>query len=152
VFVAIWFLSRTIGLPDWTGDGAVEKTAAVDALCVAFEIALIVGAYAVLTNPRLLARLSRPAAVVGVVIAGIVVATSAVLASRSPAEHAHDHGDTALGTTAHAHDHSGTSSATGHQHTESTITYAQLPPATKAQVDEVIAAWGNRYATAADAM
>src|SRR5690349_4421481 len=41
VFVAVWFLSRTIGLPDWTGDGAVEKTASVDALCVAFEIAII---------------------------------------------------------------------------------------------------------------
>jgi len=156
VFVAIWFLSRTIGLPDWTGDGAVEKTAWVDALCVAFEIAIIVCAYAALTNPKLLARMSRStAAVVGVVIAGIVVATTAVLASPSTAEHAHSHSDAAIGTTAHVHDHSeiaSSSSHAGHVHTESSITYDQLPADTKAQVDQVIAAWGNRYATAADAM
>jgi hypothetical protein len=154
VFVGIWFLSRTIGLPDWTGDGSVEKTASVDALCVAFEIATVVGAYAVLTKPKLLARVSRSAAVAGVVIAGILVATTAVLASPSTAEHAHSHGNAALGATAHVHDHSflGASSASGHVHTESTVTYDQLPPATKAQVDQVIAAWGTKYATAADAM
>ena len=166
VFVAIWFLSRTIGLPDWTGDGAVEKTASVDALCVAFEIAVIVGAVALLLNPRLFARWKQPVIAVGVVIAGILVATTAVLASPSTAEHAHSHdgaaagtaahvhdsSDAAVGAPAHTHDASPSSSASGHQHTESTITYDQLPPATKAQVDEVIAAWGHRYATAADAM
>jgi hypothetical protein len=151
VFVAIWFLSRTIGLPDWTGDGSVEKTASVDALCVALEIALVVGAVALLLNPKLLARWTRPAIAVGVVIAGIVVATTAVLASPSTAEHAHSHDDAAVGTTGHVHDHGGLAAATGHVHTESTITYDQLPPATKAQVDQVIAAWGTRYATAADA-
>jgi hypothetical protein len=157
VFVAIWFLSRTMGLPDWTGDGAVEKTASVDALCVAFEIAIIVGAVALLLNPKLFARWTRPAIAVGVVIAAIVTATTAVLASPSTAEHAHNHGDTsAAGTAAHVHDHSeiasSSSSASGHQHSESTIAYDQLPPATKAQVDDVIATWGHRYATAADAM
>ena len=40
----------------------------------------------------------------------------------------------------------------GHVHGESGITYAELPKATKAEVDQVIAAWGHKYATAADAM
>ena len=39
----------------------------------------------------------------------------------------------------------------GHVHTESTIAYAQLPKATKAEVDQVIARWATKYATAADA-
>src|SRR5262249_37372933 len=70
------------------------------------------------------------------------------------AEHAHDDGHIASGAPAHVHTHdaSASSSASGHQHTESSITYDQLPPATKAQVDAVIAAWGHRYRTAADAM
>src|SRR5919112_1080370 len=33
-FVAVWVFSRTVGLPDWTGDGGIEKTKSVDALCV----------------------------------------------------------------------------------------------------------------------
>jgi hypothetical protein len=39
----------------------------------------------------------------------------------------------------------------GHHHMDSLITYAQLPPATRAQVDRVIALWGHKYRTAADA-
>jgi hypothetical protein len=35
---------------------------------------------------------------------------------------------------------------------ESRVTYAELPAATKAQVDDVRAAWAHRYPTAADAM
>jgi gas vesicle protein len=171
VFVLTWVLSRSIGLPDWTGDGGIEKTASVDALCVGFEIAVIVGAVALLLAPRLIERWTRPALVVGIVIGGILVATTAVLASPSTATHAHDeaagdgahvhsHGDVALGTASHTHDHgaasssssSDSSSASGHQHTETAVTYDELPPATKAQVDGVIADWGTRYATAADAM
>jgi len=171
VFVLTWVLSRSIGLPDWTGDGGIEKTASVDALCVGFEIAVIVGAVALLLAPRLIERWTRPALVVGLVIGGILVATTAVLASPSTATHAHDeaagdgahvhsHGDVALGTASHTHDHgaasssssSDSSSASGHQHTETAVTYDELPPATKAQVDGVIADWGTRYATAADAM
>jgi hypothetical protein len=173
VFVAAWALSRTIGLPDWTGEGGVEKTASVDALCVGFEVAIIVLAIAALLAPRLLERWTRPAIAVGVVIAGILVATTAVLASPSTAEHAdrdtaahddaapHDHeaGDVDVGTATRTDDRSsgassGASSAAaaGHQHAESTITYDELPRATKQQVDEVIAAWGSRYPTATEAM
>ncbi len=41
--------------------------------------------------------------------------------------------------------------AAGHSHTESAITYDQLPKKTKAQVDQVIALWATKYPTAADA-
>ena len=170
VFVATWVLSRSVGLPDWTGDGGVEKTASVDALCVGFEIALIVGAVALLLAPRLIERWTRPVLVVGIVIGGVLVATTAVLASPSTAEHAHDEaesehvhtdGDVALGNAAHTHDPGASSSSSSekaesssaaHQHTESTITYNELPKATKSEVDQVIAAWGTKYATAEDAM
>jgi hypothetical protein len=43
-------------------------------------------------------------------------------------------------------------SAAGHVHTQSDITYGQLPKATKAEVDQVIARWATKYATAGDAM
>jgi gas vesicle protein len=176
VFVAVWVFSRTVGLPDWTGDGGIEKTKSVDALCVGFEIAIIVVAAAVLVAPRLLDRWTRPVLLVGIVVGGILVATTAVLASPSTANHAHDeavdhdgsgehvHTDgVALGTATHTHDaaaassssassSSSSQSAAGHHHNESTITYDELPPTTKAEVDEVIAGWGTKYATAADAM
>jgi len=178
-FVASWIISRTVGLPNWTGDGGIEATKSVDALCVGFEIAIIVVAAAVLVSPRLLERWTRPVLVVGIVVGGILVATTAVLASPSTANHAHDeaadHGgggghvhtasDVALGNAAHTHDlgaaassssssssSSGSASASAHLHHESTVTYSELPPATKAEVDEVIARWGTKYATAADAM
>jgi hypothetical protein len=155
VFVAIWVYSRTVGLPGWTGDGGVEKTAWADALCVGFEIAIVVVAAVVLLAPRFLERWTRSALVVGVVIGGILVATTAVLASPSTANHSHDeaaHDDADVALGAAAHTHGGSASSASGQHVESTITYAKLPPATKAQVDEVIAGWGTRYATAADAM
>jgi hypothetical protein len=167
-FVATWIVSRTVGLPNWTGDGGVETTKWADALCVGFEIAIIVVAAAVLLAPRLLERWTRPVFVVGVAIAGILVLTTAVLASPSTANHVHDEaegdahvhseGEVTIGNASHTHDpgasssSSQSSSASGHQHTESTITYDELPAATKAQVDTVIADWGTRYATAADAM
>lgn len=45
----------------------------------------------------------------------------------------------------------GTGSPTDHHHPESTITYDQLPPATKSEVDQVIAEWAHKYPTGADA-
>jgi hypothetical protein len=175
VFVATWAVSRTVGLPGWAGDGGIETTKSVDALCIGFEIAIVVVAAAVLVTPRLLERWTRPAFVVGVVIGGILVATTAVLASPSTANHAHDDAvagsahvhtapDVALGHAAHTHDLGASSASSSsassaaatpasvHHHNDSTATYDELPPATKAQVDEVIADWGTKYATAADAM
>ena len=45
----------------------------------------------------------------------------------------------------------GAASAAGHDHGESSITYEELPRATKAEVDQVIEAYGTKYPTAADA-
>lgn len=49
------------------------------------------------------------------------------------------------------HQHADEAAAAGHDHGESTVTYEQLPEATRAEVDQVIARWANRYPTAADA-
>ena len=42
--------------------------------------------------------------------------------------------------------------AVGHDHAESEITYADLPKATKAEVDQVIELWATKFPTAADAV
>jgi hypothetical protein len=51
-----------------------------------------------------------------------------------------------------AHAHAASASADGHGHGESSVTYDELPRATKSEVDRVIAEYGTKYATAADAM
>jgi hypothetical protein len=205
LFVATWLLSRTVGLPPWSGDGGVEDMASVDLWCAVLEVAVVVGAVMVLLSPDALRRWKRPALVAAAVVPfGLLVATTAVLASPSTASHAHgddDHEHTAVASTAHdhaaaavaaepstvhdhaavaspavvvpttVHDHTAVASApvpvptavhehdgsatrstvAAHQHAESDITYAELPPDTKAEVDDVIAAWATKYATGADA-
>jgi hypothetical protein len=153
VFIATWMLSRTVGLPTWTGDGGVEDASSVDILCVAFEVGIVIGSIALLAAPNLLERWTRSAlTAASVVPAGILVATTAVLASPDAANHADDHAaaDAHAGQE-HAHDPSGTVSAGTHHHADSTIAYDELPDATRAEVDQVIAQWATRYPTAADA-
>lgn len=160
VFVAVWALSRTSGLPGWTGDGGVETASSVDVLCVVFEVGIVLGAVAVLFAPNLLQHWRREVMVAAVVVpVGILVATTAVLTAPSTADHVHAgsaaHSHTAAdASAAHSH-HSATpvsaGSAEAHTHAESAITYEELPRATKAEVDQVIARWANKYPTAADA-
>jgi hypothetical protein len=157
VFVGVWTLSRTVGLPTWTGDGGVEKASSTDILCVAFEVGIVLGGLALLATPALFQRWTCPGLGVAIVPAAILVATTAVLASPSAANHAHgSHGSDGSDEShrsAAGHDHaSGDTSAGGHHHAESTITYDELPDATRAEVDQVIDRWANRYPTAADAM
>jgi hypothetical protein len=157
-FVALWVVSRTVGLPAWTGDGGLETAKSADLLCVGFEIAIVVvAAAALLFAPRRFERWTRSAVVVTAVVGVcVLVGTTAVLASPSTATHVHgaDEGQVA-GSEAHVHTHShdsaGVASSAGHAHGESTVTYDQLPPKTKAEVDQVIALWAHRYPTAADA-
>src|SRR6188508_787087 len=52
----------------------------------------------------------------------------------------------------HVHAAGASGSAGGHTHAESDISYAELPKKTKTEVDKVIAAFGTKYATAADAV
>jgi len=160
VFVATWAISRTAGLPDWTGDGGTETVQAANLLCVVLEVGVVAGAVALLAAPRMLERWTKQAlAVAAVVAVGVLVATTAVLASPSTATHAHgsgdEHTDVAAATGHHeaksTHAASGSASAAGNHHAESTITYKQLPKKTKAEVDQVIALWATKYPTAADA-
>ena len=166
LFVATWAVSRTVGLPTWTGDGGTEVAASVDTLCVVFEVAVVIGSVTLLVAPRLLEHWRMPAlTVAGIVSVVVLLGTTIALASPSTTSHAHGHDETtgvaaavhqhgtaSEAASAHVHDTAATPIAADHVHTESTITYDQLPKQTKAEVDEVIALWGNRYATAADAM
>jgi len=161
LFVGLWVVSRTAGLPGWTGDGGVETAKSADLLCVGFEIAIIVvAAAALLFAPRRFERWTRSAVVVTAVVGVcVLVGTTAVLASPSTATHVHGSVEVVAASdhaAAHTHTHThgattGVAASAGHTHVESTVTYEQLPPKTKAQVDQVIALWANRYPTAADA-
>lgn len=162
-FIAVWAVSRIAGLPNWSGDGGQQPAAAIDVLCVVLEGVLVVTAIAALVAPHLLANLRRSLlAAAAVVPAGVLVATTIVLTAPSTAEHVHGSA-VAIGDEA-AHDHTNatlppvtdaagaTVPTTAHDHAESDITYAELPPDTKAEVDAVIASWQNRFPTAADAV
>jgi hypothetical protein len=190
VFIATWMLSRTVGLPTWTGDGGVNDASSIDMLCVAFEAGIVLGGVALLAAPNLLERWKVPAlAAAGIVPVAILVTTTAVLVSpdaanhaaagehADPGEHADtgdhagadagdhaaagEHSDAAAGghadpgehTDAAADDHAGASDQTdaGDHHADSEVTYADLPEATRAEVDQVIAQWATRYPTAGDA-
>ena len=172
-FVATWAWSRTVGLPGWTGDGGVEPAATADLVVVGFEAALVVAAVAVLLVPDLLRSWTGPALVVASIVPiGILVATTAVITSPSTATHGHGgaeelaagadpaasadhaHDADAAADTGHAHDDTGASmtAGDGHQHGESEITLAELPPATRSEVDQVIAAWATKYPTGGDAI
>lgn len=159
VFIGVWVLSRTVGLPTWTGDGGVEAASSVDLLCVVFEIGVVLGTVLVLFAPNVLRHWKREVMVAAVIVPiGILGATTAVLAAPSTAEHVHGDTDAHSHLSSdipHSHTHSASASESastaGHVHTESTITYAELPRATKAEVDQVIALWANKYPTGADA-
>lgn len=51
VFFGVWMLSRTVGLPTWTGDGGVDKASATDILTIAFEIGIVLGGLVLLAAP-----------------------------------------------------------------------------------------------------
>lgn len=106
VFIAAWALSRTVGLPAFTGDAGVEKAGSVDVLCVAFEGVLVIGSIALLVAPDMLKKLKQPALIAGAILpVAILVGTTAVLASPSAANHSHGGGDdhTNLASGGHGH-------------------------------------------------
>jgi hypothetical protein len=113
VFVAAWAVTRTAGMPFGPQAGSVESVAAVDLTCAAFEAALVVAALVLAARPRLGESLGRPVmAAASIVPAGILVLSTAVIASPSASQHSHgsdagaDHGhETAAGGhTAGEHD------------------------------------------------
>jgi hypothetical protein len=161
--IVAWIVSRTVGLPFGVHSGHAESVTIVDGVTVAMEAATIVLA-AMLLSPSVRRFRSNPAAIVGIV--AVLVLTSSILASPAARDHAaHAHGSHAhseataseSGDAPHTHDHSagaapaaGTQSIRTHGH-ESDIMYAELPAKTKAEVDQVIAAYAHKYPTAADA-
>ena len=159
--IAAWAWSRTVGLPTWTGDGGVEPVSAVDGFCVALEVGLVCAAVVLLIAPNALGNVGSPALVVASSIPiGILVATTAVIASPDAANHTHggtDHHELETAAAADAqpgeHSHGGTEAdgADARHHGESSVSYADLEPETRAEVDQVIAAWERRYPTGADA-
>lgn len=156
VFIGVWALSRTRGLPAWMGGHGHEAIAAADATTVAFESAFVLGALAIIAT-RLLASARRSGFTVAAVIpVGVLVATTTVLALPSTANHSHHHHRDLEVASAHqhvhstiGHSHAAPTSTGGHVHQESDITYADLPPTTKVQIDQVIWLYARRYPTAA---
>jgi hypothetical protein len=155
LLVATWTISRTVGLPDWTGVGGTEAAQSADILSVVLEVAIVGGAAALLAAPQMLEHWKRQAlAVTALIAVGVLVGTTAVLASPSTATHVHGSDDDAevAAATGDGHGHAASAaSASNHGHAESDITYAELPKATRAEVDQVIEAWGTKYPTAGDA-
>ncbi len=166
VSIVAWAISRTTGLPFGAHADHAEAITIVDGVTVAMEAATIVLAVMLLSRAVLAYRSSPALTVVAVV--GILALTSAIIAAPEARNHSESaHGGhtsarseaSASGGTGHAHD-DGTADASGantdqglqiHGH-ESDITYKNLPPKTKAEVDLVIAEWAHKYPTGADAV
>src|SRR5436190_7852508 len=115
VFIAVWAVSRTSGLP--VGPEAWERhpVSAIDVTCVVFEAMMVLLGMAVLLRPGLGSRLRSGARAVAAIVPALVVlgVTTAAVASPSAADHAHggeaghDHGATAAA--GHDHDMAGMS-------------------------------------------
>ena len=87
-FIAVWAVSRTVGLPVGPHSGIAEEVSVVDLTCVALEAGLILMAIALLFRPRL-AEVTLPPGLSVAVPLAIVVLASAVLASPEARNHAH---------------------------------------------------------------
>jgi hypothetical protein len=165
--ILAWVVSRTIGLPFGANADHAESVTIVDGVTVAMEAVTIILA-AMLLSPSVRRFRSDPAAIAGVL--AVLVLTSTIIAAPEARDHAAlahgnqtDSGSDASGSgeAGHAHDNGSvaaseaTTGADDHgQHTdgpESDITYNDLPPQTKAEVDQLIAAYALKYPTAADA-
>ena len=132
VFIAVWLISRTFGLPFGESAGHPHDVGFVDLACVAIEAVLVVMAGVFLARPALArdwdgARL----AVAAIVPLAVVALATAALASPSARDHAHsshdDHAhDATMATDGHAHEDDQPGSAAddkglsllsnGHQH------------------------------------
>ena len=114
-FAGAWAWTRVWGAPWGPHAGGAESAGFVDVICVALELAFVVGALALLVRPAIGAsvpgRRSWAVAIIPVVLLGM---TTAAIASPSARNHAHggDGHDTAAGGT-HSHD---TGAAVGDHH------------------------------------
>ncbi len=105
VFVGVWALSRTAGLPAGPNSGTAEAMTIVDLSCVAFEALAAALAAALVVRPRLGHRLGESALVAASVIpVAVIVLTTAVLVSPTASSHTHSHDDAAVVADGHTHD------------------------------------------------
>jgi hypothetical protein len=103
--IGAWAVSRTWGLPFGENAGHAHDAEFIDLVCVALEIALVIGAAVWMSRPALGqgwhgARL----AVFAVVPVAVLALATAALASPSARDHAHDSHAAAAGGSGHAHD------------------------------------------------
>jgi hypothetical protein len=106
VFIAVWAVSRTAGLPFGAHAGHPESVTFVDGVCVALEaVAIVLGAAILGWRPlRGLGRLRPPVGAAGAI--GAVLLATAAVASPSARDHAaHSHGAHGDEAAAGAHDH-----------------------------------------------
>jgi hypothetical protein len=105
-FLGVWAVSRTWGLPFGEHSGHPHDAAFVDLTCVAFQVALVVAALAVLRRPSAAHRQARTRLGAAIVPLAVIGLATAALASPS----ARDHADGSHGT----HAHGGVAAADGH--------------------------------------
>jgi hypothetical protein len=117
VIAEVWLVSRTIGIPIGPNSGESEPAAFADILSTCLEVAIVLGALALL-RPSFLARPVRAArAVPG--LAGFAVLIAALATwSLTPAFAGHSHGDAAAGGHSHGGEAAGVngSAALPHGH------------------------------------
>ncbi|MEN3272855.1 MAG: hypothetical protein V7636_1616 [Actinomycetota bacterium] len=89
-FVAAWAVTRTSGIPFGPERDLVEKVTVVDSACVAFELALVVGALGMLLLP-LAWRSTRSRFLAPVLPVAVLAVTSFAIASPTARNHTHAH-------------------------------------------------------------
>ena len=163
LIIATWALSRTVGLPSWLdGNGEAEAVGNADLICTVLEGLIVIGSAALFAIPELArkpvgdVRIASAFAASAITIA-MIGASLGINPSTSGHSHAegNDHhaveGGGAVGHHSTEHSAADREASGARHHSESEIVYDQLPPGTKAEVDQVIAVWAHKYPTAADA-
>jgi len=119
VVAEVWLVSRTIGIPFGPDSGTAEAVGFVDVLTTVFEVAIILGALALL-KPSFAARPVRATgglAAVGVVGAAVIALSTYSLTPTFASSHHHGAGESAAGAGDAAapagHHHGGAASAAG---------------------------------------
>lgn len=112
VFIAVWAVTRTRGLPFGAHPNHAESASFIDLTCVGLEAALIVACAVFIAKPRFGENLHAGALVMASIAPlGVLVLTTAVLASPSAQNHAGgshgNHDGTGMVSAAGAGDHHG---------------------------------------------
>jgi hypothetical protein len=128
VFIGLWLVSRTYGLPVGENAGHPHEVGFVDLACVGIEVALVVMAGLFLTRPSLGREWSSERLVLASVVPLAVLGlATAALASPSARNHAHSsHGEHSHENTAVAAAAATDAAADGHTHGVGTASAATV--------------------------